>query len=160
MVVNNLGSLGQLREELNSGTKYSASSTKALEDLKFLCSRLDYTLLHNVKYQALYDYSNTKHADLLVLHHDMNKSSTVTMPADLIAFDDPSMYVAVVVYYGDDVQDAFVFQSSEFNKKLGFFSPFKHDKGKGVCSINMKKAIGKKEYSFGNVFKARGKVTG
>ena len=134
----------QIQETPSEEVKKQA---KAVEDLRFLCTKLRYALLVNVKYHALYDSMNQKHADFFVVHHDM-ANSKATFPSHDIDFSNNKLYIAIVAYNNNQVQDVFVFKVKEFEKS-GLFSMFK--KSQGMCSVNMSKMSKLGQYSFGNV---------
>ena len=152
-MLSEINNLNQIREDLRQDSPVEEQQKQqAIQDLRFLCGRLRLNLLNNVDYQSLFDQNNQKHADLLVVYHDM-KSKKATFSSSLVRFGDDSMYVVVVAYVNGQVKDAFAFPGSEF-KSPGLLSMFKHDKKGGVCGVNMDKASKLSEYSFGNAVKS------
>ena len=141
--------LKQIRDDLKEGSAIgTVSKEQAVQDLRFLCSRMGYGLLNNVKLFSFHDASSKKLCDFLVVGHDTSTNKAVNFPTSDINVDDPNMYVAVVVYDGGKVRDAYLFPTSEF-KKPAFLSKFKNKKG--VCSINIGSEDKLREYSFGHV---------
>jgi len=139
--------LKQLRDEMGGEKKEGIDKATAVGDLRFLCSRSGLGLLNNIKLHSLHNSESKKLCDFLVIGHD-TANKTVTFPIGDISIDDENMYVAVVVYTGGQVRDAYLFRATEF-KKPGLFSKFGNKKGVGSIDIGKESKL--KDYSFGNV---------
>jgi len=142
-----VNNLKQLREDMAGEKKAGIPSATAVQDLRFLCSRMGFGLLNNVNLHALYNSESKKLCDFLVIGHDTSDKS-VTFQSKEINVEDPNMYVAVVAYTNGQVRDAYLFKASEF-KKPGMFSMFKNKNGVGCVDIGKESKL--KDYSFGNV---------
>ena len=125
---------------------------RAKEDFKYLCNKTNYSALNNVKYLSVNGLK--KLGDFLVLGYSP-ADKMIVFPQDLIDVENRGLFVAVVVYNGDRVNDVLIFKASEF-KKPGMFSMFKNLKKSDEYAISLGDASSPKlkEYSFGLVLKS------
>ena len=144
-----LDKLKEARGDAASASQGKSLGERAVDDLRFLCTKSGYGLLSNVDYFALHEQGK-KICDFIVVADDSGK---VEFPSKLAKFDDPKMHVAVVRYEGGSARDVYLFHIKNFEKP-GFLSQFSHDKKKGVCGVKLGNKTKLEQYSFGNVVKS------
>jgi len=123
---------------------------KAVEDLKFLCTKAGFGLLNNTNYLALHDQGK-KVCDFIVRAY-VGDGKEVKFQSQLADFSDPKMHLAVVRYEDGAARDVYLFNIKNFEKP-GFMSMFSHDKKAGTCGVKMGNKTKLEQYSFGNVVK-------
>ena len=140
----------EAREGVDSELFDAQGGSQAVEDLRFLASRLSYGMLRNVNYYT-FDAQGQKLFDVLVASHDLKDPVAKFSSRDL-DFDREKLFVALVCYEDEKAKDVYLFPAKEF-KKPGMLSMFARDKAKDVCKVKMSNKAKLEQYSFGNVVK-------